>query len=195
MDWSVCIQRLGLYACSPWRSAPSESTRAKRARTGVLATRWSSPPLPSPLSSTATSPRLPRGRAACPKPVHKGLGPPGVTVQLRAKLPGSSAQGRGHTARFPNMTKLQTMALPASARLNALPRASGGGGIKRFCGNGGGATAAATRKASTRSAWAREAHPSPAPSPLPGGLVDEAFRFDPKEFGVEKNQKDSCSSS
>ena len=71
--------------------------------------------------------RLPRGRAACPKPVHKGLGLPGVTVQLHAKPPGSSAQGRGHTARLPNMTKLQTMALPASARLNALPRASGGG--------------------------------------------------------------------
>ena len=109
--------------------------------------------------------RLLRGRAACPKPVHKGLGLPGVTVQLHAKPPGSSAQGRGHTARLPNMTKLQTMALPASARLNALLRASGGGGIKRFCGNGGGATAAATRKASTRNAWAREAHPSPAAPP------------------------------
>ena len=76
---------------------------------------------------------LPCGRAACPKPVHKGLGPPGVTVQLRAKLPGSSAQGRGHTARFPNMTMLQTMVSPATARLKApcLAASMGGGGKVR----------------------------------------------------------------
>jgi hypothetical protein len=42
--------------------------------------------------------------------------------------------------------------------------------FKRFWGNGGGATAASTREASTRDAWAREARPSPAPPPLPGGL-------------------------
>ena len=104
--------------------------------TALLLSAWGAwvPTLSFPTSSSSSSSflyrslsRLPRGRAACPKPVHKGLGPPGVTVQLRAKLPGSSAQGRGHTARFPNMTKLQTMVSPATARLKGCTPARHGG--------------------------------------------------------------------
>jgi hypothetical protein len=77
--------------------------------TALLLSAWGAwvPTTPFPTTTTSTSSsaassfhypsltRLARSRAACPKPVHKGLGPPGVTVQLRAKPPGSSAQGRG----------------------------------------------------------------------------------------------------
>ena len=107
--------------------------------TALLLSAWGAwvPTLSFPTSSSSflyrSLSRLPRGRAACPKPVHKGLGPPGVTVQLRAKLPGSSAQGRGHTAWFPNMMKLQTMVSPASARLKApcLATSMGGGKVRQ----------------------------------------------------------------
>ena len=109
--------------------------------TALLLSAWGAwvPTLSFPTSSSSSSSfiyrslsRLPRGRAACPKPVHKGLGLPGVAVQLHAKPPGSSAQGRGHTARFPNMTKLQTMVSPASARLKApcLATSMGGGKVR-----------------------------------------------------------------
>ena len=88
-------------------------------------------PLPQPLPPPPRPRRLPEARPQRPwTPRRDGATPRQAARELR---PGSSAQGLGHTAWFPNKMKLQTMVSPASARLKApcLATSMGGGKVRQ----------------------------------------------------------------